>query len=253
MVSTPSSARAYAHHEGNDDLLASEDLAVAEDALSKLAQKVARHPSDWPTVGTSDLSADLRATEPLFAASTLRPSAANNYQLPSDRPALRRVVWTFAAFVLAAGIGVAATLAWLLCSEAGRQGPEVVAKQPSSSAVEAAAADAVPAAPLAQASTAGPSPDLAQQQLGRDLATVRQSVDQLMANQEQMARDIARLRAAEEDSRHKRSASPQRPAAAPARKPVSTLPPPQPADRLSSAPPPPALPPPPSRPPMPLP
>ncbi len=274
MDSTPSPTQAHPHRERDDVLLARKDLAGAEEALSRLAQSAVRHASDRRTgMAASDFSAGLRVTEPPFEA-TLRPAAVNNDQLPSDRPSLgRRAVRTFARFLLVAGIGVAATLAWQSYSEAAKQmiaswapqlgwsssltltnpspDPEVAAKQPSPSAVEATA-DAAPAPPLAQTATAGPSPELAQQ-LARDLATVRQGVDQLTVSQEQMARDIAKLQAAEQDIRHKISASPPRPAASPARKPVPTLPPPQPAPRLSSALPPPALPPPPSRPPMPLP
>ncbi len=104
------------------------------------------------------------------------------------------------------------------------------------------------------------SPDLQQlEAMARDRAAVRQSVEQLAAGQEQMARNMARLQAAEQDIRHRILAPPPQPAAAPARKPAP--PPAQPAPQISAtpappaqisaAPPPPALPPP-SRPPMPV-
>jgi hypothetical protein len=61
------------------------------------------------------------------------------------------------------------------------------------------------------------------------LASMRQDVDRLAAQlsfgQRQMAGDIAKLQASEQDILNKISAPPPRPAAAPARKPV--LPPPQ--------------------------
>lgn len=133
------------------------------------------------------------------------------------------------------------------------------------------------AAPIAPAV---PPPEVQQQleAIARDLAALRQSVNQLAVGQEQMARDIATL---------KTSALPPKPTAAPARKPVPNpasqaapkiiaapaLPPPmppplqtaphisptapspgpplvQPAPEISVAPP---GPPPPSRPPMPVP
>jgi hypothetical protein len=276
MASTLSSTQAYPHHEGDVVPLAPKDWAGAEEALSRLAHNAARNASDRPTCMTgSDFSAGLRVTEPPFEA-TLRPAAVDNDQVPSDRPSLgRRAVRSFARFLLAVCIGVAATLAWQSYGEAAKQmiaswapqlgwssslpvtnpspGPEIAAKQPSPRAVQAAAADAAPAQPasLDQIAPAAPSPE-AVQQLARDLATVREGVEQLTASQEQMAGNIAKLQAAEQDIRHKISAPPPRPAPAPARKPVTSLPPPQAAPQLSSTPPPPALPPPPSRPPMPL-
>jgi hypothetical protein len=59
--------------------------------------------------------------------------------------------------------------------------------------------------------------------MAHDLAVVRQSLEQLAAGQEQMARDIAKLQAAGQDIRRRMSLPPP---AAPAREPV---PPPQPA------------------------
>jgi hypothetical protein len=73
--------------------------------------------------------------------------------------------------------------------------------------------------------------------MAHDLAAVRQSVEQLAAGQEQMARDIAKLQTAGQDIRRRISVLP--PAAATAHKPV---PPPQPALQSSVAPLPPAPP-----------
>jgi hypothetical protein len=50
---------------------------------------------------------------------------------------------------------------------------------------------------------------------------MRQSVDQLVAGQEQMARDIAKLRAVEQDILRKISEPPPRAAVAPAQKPTA--------------------------------
>src|SRR5262245_54560108 len=143
-----------------------------------------------------------------------------------------------------------------------------------------AASDARTASDVAPIAPAVPSPEVQQQleAMARDLAALRQSVNQLAVGQEQMTRDIATL---------KTSALQPKPTAAPARKPVPNpasqaapkiiaapaLPPPmppplqtapqisptlpspgpplvQPAPEISVAPP---GPPPPSRPPMPVP
>jgi septal ring factor EnvC (AmiA/AmiB activator) len=88
------------------------------------------------------------------------------------------------------------------------------------------------AAPVAQiasdmpapAPSAIPSPEQQQlKEMSLAFATVRQSVDQLAASQQQMADGIAKLTAHQQQLLHKISAPPPRPAPAPARKPV-TLP-----------------------------
>jgi septal ring factor EnvC (AmiA/AmiB activator) len=69
-----------------------------------------------------------------------------------------------------------------------------------------------------------PSPEQQQlKEMSLAFATVRQSVDQLAASQQQMADGIAKLAADQQQLLHKISAPPPRPAPAPARKPV-TLP-----------------------------
>jgi hypothetical protein len=124
---------------------------------------------------------------------------------------------------------------------------------------QTAATMAAPAAPAA------PSPN--QQQLetmSRDIGALRQAVEQLTARQEQMTRDMAKLQAVE-TSRHRVSASPPHPAAAPARRPPmppqaapqvssagpSALPSPQHPPVMASEPPQRAVPPPPTAPPQP--
>jgi hypothetical protein len=87
--------------------------------------------------------------------------------------------------------------------------------------------------------------------MAQDLAAVRQSVEQLAAGQEQMARDIAKLQTAGQDIRRRISALPPAATTTATRKPV---PPPHPASQsfaspLATAPPDPA--PPPSAPPLP--
>src|SRR5262245_61933797 len=52
------------------------------------------------------------------------------------------------------------------------------------------------------------SPELVRLEVARDLAAMRDSIDQLAAKQEQMAQNIATLQAAEQDIIHTRSSAP---------------------------------------------
>ena len=148
-----------------------------------------------------------------------------------DRPPLlRRASRAFVRYLFAAGVGVAATLAWQSYGEAAKQTVASWAAQqgwplPWLSAREAdATAPPTPSAAQALARTAPEtatpavsSPD--QQQLEAitgSLATMRQRVEQLAAGQEQMAGDIAKLHAGEQEIRRQIAAAAQRPAAAPA-------------------------------------
>ena len=216
---------------------ADEQIARAEEQLSKLEHDAAR-----PAVP---------GKRPLF-----------------DRPAVRG----FTGLLLAACIGVAA-IAWQ--SPYGDAGKQIIARwapqlvvtsslplenlglpaQPSPPTVQAAAAKAAPPqpAPLAQTTpedvaptAAALSPELAQllRSMARDLATLGQSIEQIKASQERMARDhvnavdllrasqeqmarviakASEVKTSEQNLRPKISTPPPRPIAAPARKPVPTL------------------------------
>jgi hypothetical protein len=133
-------------------------------------------------------------------------------------PTLKRARRSFTRFLLAIGIGVAATLAWQSYGETtkqiiGRRAPQLgwspEAKQMIASLVRQLGwiPDAPRPAPVAQTApataapiaSAAPSPDLQQvQQIARDLAKVRQAVEQLPASRGQMAGDIAKVRQAVE-------------------------------------------------------
>ena len=294
MDSKLSPAQADPHHDGDVVLLAPKDWTDAEEALSKLAHVASDRRR--PTAG-SDFSAGPRVTEPSLDA-TLRPADLNNDPSPTDRPSLsRRTSRSLARFLVMACVGAAATLAWQSYGGTAKQmiansapqlswllslpatnppsGREIEVEQPSPPAVQASAPQAASAqagavAPTASetaASTAptAPSPEVQQlATMAHDLAAVRQSVEQLAAGQEQMARDIAKLQTAGQDIRRRISALPPA-AATTAHKPVpppqpalqssvAPLPPalPEPAPPSSAAPLPPALPEPPSRPPMPV-
>jgi hypothetical protein len=259
-------AQVNPRHDGDVVLLAPNDWTDAEEVLSKLAHVASDRRR--PTAG-SDFSAGPRVTEPSLDA-TVRPADLINDPLPIDRPPLgRRTSRNLARFLLTACIGVAATLAWqsyggavrlMIASSAPQlswslslpamnppSGREIAVEQPSPPAVQASAPQAASAQEGAVATTASeavastaptaPSPELLQlETMLHDLAAVRQSVEQLAAGQEQMARDIAKLQTAGQDIRRRISALPPA-AATTARKPV---PPPQPVPQSSAAPLPPA-------------
>jgi len=217
---------------------AGEEIARAEEQLSKLERAARR------------------------AAPGKRPSRGG--------PAVRG----FIGLVLAACICVAAFVWHSPYGDAARQivaswAPQLVATallpleksglpgQPGPPAVQAAAAKAAPPqpAPLAQSApedvapvptAAALSPELTQllQSMARDLATMGQSIEQLKASQERMARDhvnavdllrasqeqmarviakTSEVKTSEQNLRPKISTPPPRPIAAPARKPVPTL------------------------------
>src|SRR6266699_2466407 len=119
----------------------------------------------------------------------------------------------------------AATLAWLSYGDAARE--MIASSSPQLGWLAPQAAPVAQTAPnmIAPAAPTAPSPDRQQlNAMSLSLAALRQSVDQLAAGQEQMTRDITKLRAAEQDILDKITAPPPRPAAAPARKPVPLTP-----------------------------
>jgi hypothetical protein len=81
------------------------------------------------------------------------------------------------------------------------------------------------APPVAQTAPTTPSLDPAQvQQMTQNLATLRQTVEQLAGGQDQMAREIARVEAAVAELIAKIPESPAQPSVAPARKPAPVPP-----------------------------
>jgi hypothetical protein len=150
-------------------------------------------------------------------------------------PTPKRARRAFTRYLLAIGIGVAATLAWQSYGEAtkqiiARRAPQLgwspEAKQMIASGVRQLGwtPDAPQPAPVAQTApataapiaSASPSLDLQQvQQIARDLVDVRQAVEQLVASQGQMASDIAKLQAADQEILQRISAPRPRPATVP--------------------------------------
>jgi hypothetical protein len=179
---------------------------------------------------------------------TPEPNAIHHRLVSMENEMKRRGSRGFARYLVAIGIGVAATLAWQSYGEAAKQiiatralelgwspeakqmiaswvqwfgwtkppaGFENAAVQPST--LEAVAPKAPPASFL--------DPEK-MQQMARDLATLRQTVEQLAADQAQVTREIAKLEAADVEILEKIPApSPPRPIAVPTRKPMPVPPP----------------------------
>jgi hypothetical protein len=224
-----------------------EQIAHADEQLSKLERDAARYPSGHPQTRMD----------------TVRPTVLGNRPSPGGR-AMRG----FIGLLLAACIGVAA-IVWQ--SPYGDAAKQVIARwvpplvptssqpienpglsgQPISPVARAVAAQTASpqTSPLARtesqdlAPTAAPvPPELEQllQTMARDLVNVEHGIEQLKASQEQMASDNAKnveqfkasqeqttrlvAKTSEQKLRPKTSALPPRPIATATRKPVPTLP-----------------------------
>jgi hypothetical protein len=258
MDSTPNPKQADPHLGDNIVALGPPDLAAAEtaltkaeDALGKLAHKARSVDADRPLGATR---ADFSAGPRVAAASLEAIPPPRDIDKGLGRPdsGRGRPVRSLFRFLLAIGIGVAATLAWQSHGDTARQmiaisfpalgwlspprmapPPDALTEPASRVAVQANVTNAAPAQPAAPAR---PTPDpvapvatvppaLVQQieTMARDLAAVRQGMEQLTIGHEQMSRTLARLHAAEEDLRHKQIPPPRPPVA---RKPAATLAPP---------------------------
>ena len=157
---------------------------------------------------------------------------------PIVRPSLRRrASRALVRYLIAVGIGIAATLAWQSYREMATQMIASWAAQHGwlpawLSHAELAKTDPPPGAKItaerpSPPAPAAPSSDLqAFNAIALSLAAVRQRVEQLATTQEEMAGDIAKLQAAEQDIRRKISAAPPGSAPAPASRPKPTTTPP---------------------------
>ncbi len=252
------------------------DQNAAEEALTKLLQEATAIASDRRTDMTRS---DALRAEPSVDA-TLGPVADLRGDRFSGTPSPgKRTLRVLSRLLIVAIIGVGGIVAWQSYGEAAKKklaswappigwvrlgpglkpspGAGFVAERPST-AVQEAVPDSSQAASAAQTAPdiatptapAAPFPEVQQQleAMARDLAALRQSVDQLTIGREQMARDIASLQAAE-DVQYRNSAPPPKPTAAPPPKPTAApapkplpKPPSQAAPKILAAPPPPALP-----------
>jgi hypothetical protein len=148
-----------------------------------------------------------------------------------DKPSLpRRASRAFIRYLLAVGVGVAATLAWQSYGDGAKQMVASWAAQQGwslpwlSREADEPNPPTPPAAPVARTvpETVTPAaPSLDQQRLAAitdGLAAMQHRIEQLAVGQEQMASDIAKLQTAEQEIRRQIAAAPPRPAVAPAGK-----------------------------------
>jgi hypothetical protein len=194
----------------DDGLLASRHLQGREVAMASTRRDYADDP--WPNEPSVDAS--------------IRHGRVK-YKRPSFGSRVFRTLIIF-------GLGIGATLGWQSYGDAAREMivstyPQLDWLAPQAAALAQTASDA--AVPTASAM---PVRDPQQLEASLGLAAVRKSVDQLAmqvaASQQQLAGDIARLQAAQQDMMEKISAPAPKPAAAPAparKPPVALTPPPQ--------------------------
>jgi hypothetical protein len=206
---------------------------------TEVGKKVCDAAAQGPRPATPNLADALGATPTVPDASAASKKGASTFDtLPSEfsadlstrpsrdaiiqRPSLgKRASRGLARFLIIFCTGVAATLAWQSYGDAAREMiansyPQLSWLAPQAAPLAQTASDTPAPAP-----SATPSPELKQlKEMSLAFATMRQSVDQLAASQQQMADGIAKLTADQQQLLQKISAPPPRPAAAPARKPV---------------------------------
>lgn len=166
----------------------------------------------------------------------MKPSTDSPYpyrfgerQPASGRPSIgRRMFRTLVRFSIAVLIGVGATLGWQSYGDAIKD--VLAAEAPILGWVLSSVPTTKPSA--VAATSVDPTRQLAP--LASTLDVVRRSVEQLAAKQEQMAQNIAALRAAEGDVRQKMSSAPSAPAAAPAQQAAPTAQPKPPQAKIES-------------------
>jgi hypothetical protein len=140
----------------------------------------------------------------------------------------RRIFRSLARFSIAVLIGVGATLGWQ--SDAAKE--MLLARAPALAWVLSVSTTK---SPVVAATSTDPMPRLAP--LASNLDVVRRGVEQLAAKQEQLAQNIAALKAVEEDIRQKMSSTPPAPAPVPPQQ-AASIPqpkPPQPKTQSSAA------------------
>jgi hypothetical protein len=173
--------------------------------------------------------------DPRTGRRRMKPSMDSSYpyrfgegQQASHRPSIgRRMLRALIRFSIAVLIGVGATLGWQSYGDEAKE--MLVARAPI---LELLFSVSTPKSPVMAATSTDAKWQLAP--LVSTLDVVRRSVDQLAARQEQMAQNIAALRAVEEDVRQKTSSSPPAPQAAPAQQAASTPQPKAPQAKIDS-------------------
>jgi hypothetical protein len=205
--------------------------------------------SAMPSPAQSEFSAD-SLPKPSVGVPIVRPADLKNDRSPSSRPPLgKRTALALARFLITFCIGAAATVAWQSYGDAALEMvassfPQLgwLAPQPAPIAQNAAemtalAAAVSPSRDQQQLNAMSLDLDAMRQSVDRIVATqeettrnidristsqerVTRGVDQLAAGQEQMTREITKLQVLEQYILYKNSEPPPRPAPAPARNPA---------------------------------
>jgi hypothetical protein len=205
--------------------------------------------SAMPSPGQSEFSEGSLTIKPPGDVPTVHPADLRTDRFPHERrPFAKRAPLALARFLITFCIGVGATLAWQSYGDTAREmianaSPQLAwLAQPATPVAQDPAETVAPAEP--SGAPASPSSDHQLSAVSLDLDAVRQSVDrvaanqdqmtrtigQLVAGQEQMTREIAKLQSIEQYILYKNSEPPPRPAPAPAPRPA-TRPSPPPAAR----------------------
>jgi hypothetical protein len=146
---------------------------------------------------SSTLSPTQSKSSPRWTIPSLEISARHdlkNARVSSKPLSLGRA---FLRFVIAFCLGVAATSGWASYGDAAR---EMIANWSEQFGWLAPAPDAYASRIIAPTAVVAPSPDVEElKTMSLGLAIVGQNLDQLIASQEQMAREITKLQAAEQD------------------------------------------------------
>jgi hypothetical protein len=225
-------------------------LAGSDDVLRLRATHKNLQPVSLPLISKIDRHLDYETSDQTTVYDRLR--AIDGQMKGLESQTRRRASGAFGRYLIAICLGVVVTLAWQPYAEATKQviatrAPELgwspEAKQMIASwvqqlgwtkppVVENTPAPVAQTAPETVAPTAAPSLDPEQiQQITQRLALLQQAVEQLAATQDQMAREITRLQAADVEILLKLPApSPPQPPATAARKPM-----PVPSSRASIA------------------
>lgn len=197
--------------------------------------------SAMPSPAQTEFSEGSLPAKPLIEAATVRPADLKNDRFPGTRRSLwKRIPLAVARFLITFGVGVGATLAWQSYGDTARETMANMSPQLGWLAPQAALVSESVADPVASAASSPDQPQL--NAVSVDLDAVRQSVDkivasqeqitrtvdQLVAGQEQMAREISKMQAIEQYMLYKNSEPPPKPAA-PAPNPAAPRPAPRPA------------------------
>jgi hypothetical protein len=230
-----------------------EDSRRSEDRLDKplrTTPKGFQSPNSQRKLAEEDEAVErdnLRSVFPSYIDREASQNQVDDRLVAIEKKVKRRGSRGFGRFLVAILIGVAVTLVWQSYGDATKQiiatsapelGSSPEAKQMIASWVDQLGWTKPPAgsekqaAPVVQTAPAAPSIDPEKvQQMARDLATLRQTVERRANGLDQVTREIGKLKVADDEILAKITPAPPppRPVAAPARKPAPIAPPSSPA------------------------